>query len=121
MPSKKFFRAERELKILQMMFLPPFKRILLRLNLNGITLNFKKCLFSKHSLLFNVFFSKEGIKPDRSKLEETQKAHTPKNAKHLRDFLGFPNYVKQIIPNYSTFKCNHNPLRELLQKKVAFD
>ena len=35
-----------------------------------------------------MVFSKEGIKPDKSKLEETGKADTPKNAKHLRRFLG---------------------------------
>ena len=57
---------------------------LLRLNSNGVTLNLKNCLFSIDSLQW--FFSKEGNKPDRSKLEETEKTHTPKNAKKWRSF-----------------------------------
>ena len=41
-------------------------------------INLMKCLFSKDSLQW--FFSKEGEKPDRPKLEETEKTHAPKNA-----------------------------------------
>ena len=41
-------------------------------------INLMKCLFSKDSLQW--FFSKEGEKPDKPKLEETEKTHTPKNA-----------------------------------------
>ena len=90
--------------------------MLLLLNSNGITVNFKKCLFSKDGL----FFSKDGIKPDRSKLEETEKMHTPQNAKHLRSFLVFPNYVKGFIPNYSTLKYNHTSLKRIFTKESRF-
>ena len=73
----------------------------MRLDSNGVTLNPMKCLFSNDSL--QGFFSKEGNKPGISKLEETEKTHTAKNKKKLRSFLGFPNFVKQFMPNYSTF------------------
>ena len=77
------------------------------------------CLFSQASL--HGFFSKEGNKPARSKLEETEKMHTPKNGQNLRSFLVFPNYVKQFIPNYSNLNTLTHPLMELLQKKADFD
>ena len=39
--------------------------------------------------------------PDRSKLEETEKAHTPGNARNVIRFLGFSNFAKRFILNYS--------------------
>ena len=77
-----------------------------------------KCLFSKDSLQW-VFF-KEGNKPDRSKLEETVKTHTAKNAKDLRSFWGFPNFVKRFIPNYSTLKYTHTSLKRTLTNRSRF-
>ena len=51
-----------------------------------------KCLFSKDSLQY--FFSKEGNKPNRSKLEEIQKMHARKKHK-MQDVLeGFHIYTK---------------------------
>ena len=47
--------------------------------------------------------------------------HTPKKAKNLRRFLGFPNYVKRFLPNYSTLKYTHRPLERPLTKGVDFD
>ena len=70
---------------------------------------------------FNGIFSKGGIKPDRSKLGETENVHTPKNAKHIRSFLGFLNYIKRSIPNYnSTSKYNHTYLKRTLPKRNRF-
>ena len=73
-----------------------------------------KCLLSKDSL--QCFFSKEGNKPNRSKLEEIEKTHTPKNTKNSRSFLGFPNFVEQFIPNYSTLKYTHTSHNRTLTK-----
>ena len=72
---------------------------LLRLNSNGVTLNLKNCLFSKDSPQW--FFSKEGNKPDRSKLEETEKTRThQKMQKKLRSFKGF---LEVILTGQPTF------------------
>ena len=78
-PSEKFFRA-----YCRWYFHKFFKRTLLRLDQNVITVNFKKCLLS-----FQWFFSKEGNKTGRSELEETEETHTLKNAKQLRSFFVF--------------------------------
>ena len=77
-----------------------------------------KCLLSKDGL--QLFFSKEGNKPDRPKLEEIEKTHSPKNAKKLRSFLGFPNFAKRFIPNYSTLKYTHTSPNGVLTKASRF-
>ena len=77
-----------------------------------------KCLFSKDSLQW--FVSKEGNKPDRSKLEKTEKRHTPKDFKSFRGFLGFPDCIKQFISNYSTLKYTHTSLKRTLMKGSRF-
>ena len=46
--------------------------------------------------------------------------HTPQNAKHLRSFLVFPNYVKGFISNYSTLKYNHTSLKRVFTKGSRF-
>lgn len=46
--------------------------------------------------------------------------HTPQNAKHLRSFLVFPNYVKGFISNYSTLKYNHTSLKRIFTKGSRF-
>ena len=61
-----------------------------------------------------MLFSKEGNKTDRSKLGDAEKKHAPKNAKNSRSFLGFSNFVKQFIPNYSTLKYTHTSLKTAL-------
>ena len=50
--------------------------------------------FSKDSLQW--LLSKEGNKTDRSKLEETENTHTPKDTKNLTGFFGFPNFLKRL-------------------------
>ena len=57
-PQRNFSRHKESCKYYRWYFHQILERVLLRLELNGITLNFKKCLFS----------------------------HTPKNAKNLRSF-----------------------------------
>ena len=108
MSSEKFFWAKSELQ---------------RLQIIAIKLEW---YYSKLQEMFilqrqSFFFSKDGIKPGRSKLEETEKMHTPQNAKHLRSFLVFPlNYVKGFISNYSTLKYNHTSLKRIFTKESRF-
>ena len=75
--------------------------------------------FSKDSLQW--LLSKEGNKLDRSKFEETENTHTPKNAKNLGGFFGFPNFIKRFISNCITRNILTNPLKELLQKEDDFN
>ena len=52
---------------------------------------------------------------------ETDKKHAPKYVTNFKKFLGFPNYVKRFIPNYSTLNTLTHPFRELLQKEGDFN
>ena len=101
-----------------MKFRPILRMDFFALDSNGIILNLMKCLSPKDSLQW--FFSKKGNKPGRSKLERNEKKHTPKNAKSLRSFLGFPNFIKRFISNYSTLKYTLTSLKKILQKGSRF-
>ena len=66
------------------------------------------------------FFSKKGIKPDRSKLEEAEKWHTSKIAIIEKIFWYFRtllNYLYQIIVHLNTLT---HTLREFLHKDINF-
>ena len=73
-----------------MIFSPIFKKnfIAIRLKWYYIKLQ-EEFIFCRRSSFFNGFFSEEGNKPDRSRLEKTEKTHTPKDTKKLRSFFGF--------------------------------
>ena len=77
-----------------------------------------KCISSNDSLQW--FFSKEDHKPGRSKFEETKKCAQQHNANRLRIFFSFPNFVKQIIPNFNTLKYTHRSLNRTLTKGSRF-
>ena len=66
-----------------------------------------------------MVFSKEGNKPDTSKLEETEKNRHQKMQK-FKKFFGFPTFVKWFIPNYSTLKYNHISLKTTFTKGNQF-
>ena len=111
-PQRNFSRHKKSCKYCRWYFHQFLEKILLRLDSNGITLNFKKCLISRESLFFDSFFYKN--KTDH------KNAHT-KNCKNFRKlFLGFPNFTKQFIPNYSTLKCTHTSLERTLTKGRRF-
>ena len=76
------------------------------------------CLFSKDSL--QCVFSREGIQPDRSKLQETGKRSTPKNAKNIWIFLTMLNDFHKTIVNYSKLKHSYTPVKRTLTKGKRF-
>ena len=72
------------------------------------------CLFSKDSL--QCVFSREGIQPDRSKLQETGKRSTP----NWHVDMNFPDYVKRFSQNYSKLKHSYTPVKRTLTKGKRF-
>ena len=75
-----------------------------------------KCLFSKDSLQW--FFSREGIKLDKSKLEKTEKNKHTKKCRKIKKFFEFSELFYQIIVHLMTLT---EPLRELFEREVDFD
>ena len=92
-----------------MIFWPIFRKDFIAIRLQCYYIKLHEVLFSENGLQY--LYSKERNKPDRSKLEETEKTHAPKNTKNLRSLLGFPNCIKQFIPNYSTLKYTYTSLK----------
>ena len=65
-------------------------------------LQLKKCSFGKDSVLFlGHIVSQAGISVDPAKIEAVQKWPTPTNLKEIRAFLGFANYYRRFVRNYS--------------------
>ena len=84
----------------------------------GLTLNKKKCKFSKSSLSFFRFvFSSIGVSPDPAKVQAIHEAPPPTSASGVRSFLGMATYCAKFIPNFSDITM---PLRELTKKNNHF-
>lgn len=85
----------------------------------GATLNLRKCVFNKRNLeYFGYVFSDEGMRPSESKVRALKELSRPENACAVRSFLGFTNYLKRFVPDYSTLT---HPLRQLIKKDVPFE
>ena len=85
---------------------------------NGLTLNSKKCHIKQNEIcFFGNIYTKEGIKPDPTKVNDIQKMPEPKNVTELQQFLGCVTYLSRFIPNFSDKTAI---LRELLKKESEF-
>ena len=86
---------------------------------HGLTLNAKKSIFLKKKLLFvGHFFSKEGIEINGDKVKAVTSLKPPINVRGVRAFLGFSNFFRNFLANYSKIA---RPLHELTRKDVPFE
>ena len=84
----------------------------------GLTLNKKKCKFSKSSIsFFGMVFSSSGVSADPAKVKAIHDAPPPTSASGVRSFLGMATYCAKFIPNFSDVT---KPLRELTKKNAHF-
>ena len=88
------------------------KKLLEILQRYGLTANTSKCEIFKTSIKFyGLIFSREGIRPDPSKVRALNDAKPPTSKKELKSFLGMANYSSNFIQNYSDRTVK---LRELI-------
>ena len=59
----------------------------------------------------------KGVGPDLAKVEAIRNWKAPITQKEVRRFLGFANYYRVFIPNYSKIAA---PLTALTSKEVPF-
>lgn len=82
----------------------------------------EKCKFNLPSAQFlGYIISQEGIQMDQGKVQAIQKRKEPHTGKELQRFLGFANFYRRFIKNYSSFTT---PLTSLLcgkPKSLAWD
>ena len=67
-----------------------------------LRLQLRKCSFGRSEVTFlghNV--SRDGIKPEPAKVAAVKDWPLPRNLKEIRSFLGFTNYYRRFVRNYS--------------------
>jgi hypothetical protein len=90
------------------------RRILLRLQEHGLALKLSKSIFDAPRMDFLGMIIGQGkIKMDPSKLTAIREWKPPASVKGIRSFLGFANFYRKFIPNFSNVVA---PLNLLTQK-----
>ena len=64
--------------------------------------NIKKCVFGATSFTYLGFqISEEGVSPANDKFVAIRSFTPPSNMKEVRAFIGFCNYFRRMVPNFS--------------------
>ncbi|XP_048759371.2 uncharacterized protein K02A2.6-like [Ostrea edulis] len=85
---------------------------------NGLTLNNKKCEFSKSSVTFlGHVIDEKGIRVESQKVKAILDMRKPENVSDIRRFLGMVNQLNRFSPKLAE---RSQPLRELLKLKNAW-
>uniref|UniRef100_A0A3P9KPU5 Gypsy retrotransposon integrase-like protein 1 n=2 Tax=Oryzias latipes TaxID=8090 RepID=A0A3P9KPU5_ORYLA len=92
--------------------------VLERLLENKLFVKSEKCEFHVDSVAFLGYILEAGqIKPDPSKLRAVSEWEVPQSRKKLQQFLGFANFYRRFIRNYSSIAA---PLTQLTSIKVPY-
>jgi hypothetical protein len=79
------------------------REVVNRLTSVNLRINFEKSNFcQKRIKLLGFIVSHDGIRADPSKLEAISNWPMPQTGKGMQSFLGFCNYLRNHVPNYST-------------------
>uniref|UniRef100_A0A3P9I2H4 Reverse transcriptase domain-containing protein n=1 Tax=Oryzias latipes TaxID=8090 RepID=A0A3P9I2H4_ORYLA len=94
------------------------RQVLTRLLENQLFVKAEKCEFHVDSVQFLGYIIEAGrIKPDPSKIEAVSSWEPPINRKKLQQFLGFANFYRRFIRNYSSIAA---PLTRLTSTHQRF-
>ena len=95
------------------------REVLRRLQKHGLYARPDKCLFSRDSVEYLGFIlSKEGLKMDPSKVQTIQDWPEPRKIKDIQSFLGFANFYRRFISDYSDIVV---PLTRLTRKGTPWN
>ena len=85
---------------------------------NELFANANKCEFHKDQIeMLGVYVSKDGFQMDKWKVEAIQEWKEPTNVKETQAFLGFCNFYRRFIKDFSAkARCLH----DLTKKDMAF-
>jgi len=90
------------------------KEVLKRLRENQLYASPTKCVFHQDRIEFLGFvLGVDGLRMDESKTQTIQNWPTPRRVKDIQFFLGFANFYKRFIDNYTEIT---SPLTRLTQK-----
>jgi hypothetical protein len=94
------------------------RQVLQCLRKNQLFAKASKCEFVQTSIEFlGQQVCGEGMTPTEAKLQAIKEWATPQNVTDIRSFLGFTNYYRRFIRNYSDIA---GPLTELTKKDMAW-
>jgi len=94
------------------------RKVLQKLREKALPLKLKKCEFHKHRIPFlGYMVSTEGIGPDPKKIESVNEWPEPTTVKEIQALLGFFNYYRKFVRNFSSVAA---PLSQLTKKDVKF-
>ncbi len=92
--------------------------VLAKLREVNLKLNPGKCCFATRSIVFlGHVVSREGTRPDPSKIDAVVHFPVPKIVTDVRSFLGLTGYYRNYVQGYARLVV---PLFELTRKEVAF-
>ena len=84
----------------------------------GLQLDIDKCeFFVKEVKYLGLIITSEGIKMDQEKLSAVLDWSIPENLKDIQSFLGFANFYKRFIRDFSKMAA---PLNALAKKDILF-
>lgn len=96
------------------------RKTLVKLSEAGLYLDISKCEFECKETKYLGFIVRagEGIQMDPEKIKAIQDWHAPTTVKGVRGFLGFANFYRSFIQNFSRIA---QPLNQLTQKDAPFN
>jgi transposase InsO family protein len=95
------------------------RSVLKRLQDADLQVKLEKCQFHVQKVEFLGFvISPDGISMDPAKVESIVSWPTPKSVRDIQVFLGFANFYRRFIKNFSSVVA---PITRLLKKDVPFD
>ncbi len=91
------------------------KQVLQKLRQFHLYLKLEKCKFHRPTVQFlGYVISQEGIQMDQGKVKAVREWSTPQSVKELQRFLGFTNFYRRFIKDFSLLTA---PLTNLLCRK----
>jgi transposase InsO family protein len=94
------------------------RQVLLRLQQYGLYAKLEKCTFDENHVEFlGYVISHKGISMDPSKVQAVLDWQTPSSVRDVQCFLGFANFYRKFIKDYSKIVM---PLTELTKKNRTF-
>ena len=89
-------------------------KILEKLKEVGLKIKLKKCRFCEQEVVYlGHVIGKDGIKPNKEKIEKIKNWKAPQNVSELRSTLGMFGYYRKFVEGYSKIA---KPMNELLKK-----
>ena len=94
------------------------KMVLSRLRDHGLQVDISKCDFEATEVTYlGLVISTSGIHMDPKKVSCIQEWPTPRSVRDIQCFLGFANFYRRFIPEFSRLA---SPLTQLTKKEVPF-